>query len=117
MLALFSFLVIAFTGSAKEEWVQVGTEVLPYESHMPFLLCTFIGFITFQVLMMILAFKSNKKLYILAFILSAVFMVVEAVVGSIFDGSSGMHWIAQYVHLFAEIALLVGIRGIYCKKK
>ena len=116
MLAIFSGLVCLFTDSAKADWVPSGTEVLPYESHMPFLLGTFIGFMTLQILLMIVACKRKSKKYIIAFVLSAFFMIAEAVVGSIFDGSSNMHWAAQFIHIFAEIGLLIGARGIYKAK-
>ena len=116
MLVVCTFLIVAFSGSAKAEWTRVGTEVLVYESHMPFLLGTFIGFMTVQIALMVLAVKRNAKIYIVAFLFSMIFMIMEAVAGSVFDGSSSMHWIAQFIHIFAEIGLLIGARGLYKKK-
>ncbi len=116
MLAVCTFLIVAFSGSGKADWTPVGTEVFVYESHMPFLLGTFIGFMTVQISLMVLAVKRNAKIYTIAFFFSMIFMIMEAFAGSIFDGSSSMHWIAQFIHIFAEIGLLIGARGLYKKK-
>lgn len=120
MFAACTFFILAFSGAAKEGWTPIvtetTTEVFVYESHMPFLLGTFIGFMTLQISLMVLAVKRKAKIYILAFLCSMIFMIIEAFAGSTFDGSSIMHWIAQYIHLFAEIGLLIGAKGIYKKK-
>lgn len=116
MFAICTFFIMAFSGAAKEGWTPTGTEVFVYESHMPFLLGTFVGFMTLQISLMVLAVKRKKKLLIIAFAFSMFFMIVEAFAGSMFDGSSIMHWIAQYIHLFAEIGLLIGAKGLYKAK-
>lgn len=120
MLVICTFLIVAFSNSAKTGWTPEitadYTEVLVYESHMPFLLGTFIGFMTLQIAMMVLSFKRNAKVYAIAFFFSMIFMIAEALVGSMFDGSSGMHWVAQFIHLFAEIGLYIGARALYKKK-
>ena len=116
VLAAFIGLVIVFTNSAKKDFVRTGTEVLPYESHMPFLLCTFVGFMVMQVLLIRLAIKRNTKLTCIAFIISAMFMIAEAVVGSMFNGSSDMHWVAQYIHIAAEIGLFFGALFVHKAK-
>lgn len=116
MFAVCTFFILAFSGAAKEGWTPTGTEVFVYESHMPFLLGTFIGFMTMQIALMIVAVKRNAKVLIVAFAFSMIFMIAEAVAGSMFDGSSNMHWIAQIIHIFAEIGLVIGAKGLYKKK-
>ncbi len=115
MFVIMTFLIVSFSSSAKEG-IETGTEVFVYESHMPFLLGTFIGFMTMQIALIVIAVKRQAKRYIIAFVFSMIFMIAEAVVGSMFDGSSNMHWVAQFIHIFAEIGLLIGVKGIYKNK-
>ena len=117
VFGIFVFLMCAFTGSAKESADAVfESGALVYESHMPFLLCTFIGFMAVQVLLIIVAFKRKAKIYSLAFVFSMIFMIAEAIVGSMFNGTSGMHWLAQIINILAESGLLLGAYGIYKSK-
>ena len=115
LLVFNIFLIVAFA-SSKASGIDTSTEVFVYESHMPFLLGTFIAFTIVQVSLMILAAKRNAKIFILAFVFSLLFMIAEALVGSMFDGTSGMHWVAQFIHIFAEIGLVIGAKGIYKRK-
>ena len=116
LMLIFNIALIVLFAKGKANGVDISTEVFVYESHMPFLLGTFVAFTTVQISLMILAFKRNAKIFTLAFVFSLIFMIAEALVGSMFDGSSGMHWIAQFIHIFAEIGLLVGAKGIYKNK-
>ena len=117
IMLTFNVLLIVLFAKSKSTGIDVGTEVFVYESHMPFLLGTFVAFTTVQISLMILAFKRNAKIYTIAFVFSLLFMIAEAVVGSMFDGTSGMHWAAQFIHIFAEIGLVIGAKGIYKNKK
>lgn len=112
MFAICTFFIFAFSGAAKEGWAPEGTEVFVYESHMPFLLGTLIGFMTMQILLMIIAVKRKSKLLIIAFVISAIFMIVQVFAGSMFSGTSAEHWFAQITNIFAESALLVGALGL-----
>ncbi len=116
MFAVCTLLIIAFSKSASIKQPAAEKTVFVYESHMPFLLGTFIGFMTLQIALMILAVKRKVAVYSLAFLFSMIFMIAEAIAGSIFDGSSKMHWIAQIIHIFAEIGLFIGARGLLKKK-
>jgi len=117
MLIFNVFLIVAFAKSGASKVELAPNEVFLYESHMPFLLGTFVGFSAVQISLMVLAIKRKAKILILAFVFSLIFMIAEALVGSMFDGSSSMHWVAQFIHIFAEIGLVIGTRGLYKKKK
>ena len=117
MLVVCTFFIVMFAKSGAAEATLEANQVFPYESHMPFLLGTFIGFMTVQISLMILAFKRSAKAYSIAFLFSMIFMIAEAIVGSMFNGTPEMHWVAQFIHIFAEIGLLIGATGIYKAKK
>ena len=65
---------------------------------------------------MVIAFKRNAKVYSIAFVFSMIFMIAEAIIGSMFNGTPEMHWVAQIVHIFAEVGLFIGATGIYKAK-
>lgn len=110
-----AFLAITwmFTSGAKAEAILEVNQVLPYESHMPFLLCTFLGFMVTLVALILLGVRRKAKLWPLAFLVCMIFFIVQAVAGSMFDGSSVMHWVAQCANIVAQSGLLAGAYGIY----
>ena len=114
---LFVAITIMFTSGAKAEAVLEANQVLPYESHMPFLLCTFIGFMVTLVAFMVIAFRRKAKVWAIAFFVCVIFFIVQAITGSMFDGTPGMHWIAQCSNIVAQSALWLGTKGIYKAKK
>ena len=57
LLIISTLLIVLFANSKAANWTPVGTEVFVYESHMPFLLSTFISFCVVQIGLMILAIK------------------------------------------------------------
>ena len=116
----FLVLTMVFTKSAGVEAVATASlepnQVLPYESHMPFLLSTFVGMMICQVALMILCFKRKQKKVAMAFVVSMIFMVMQVVVGLVFDGTSGMHWVAQLTNIVAQSCLLAGTWLLYRKR-
>lgn len=113
---IFIIITVLFTGSAKADAVLEMNQVLPYESHMPFLLSTFVGMMVCEILLIALCIKKKNMIAALAFGVSTIFYVVQVFVGSTFDGSSNMHWIAQLITLAAQSGLLVGAMELDKKK-
>ena len=67
---------------------------------------------TMQVLLITLAIKRKAKWFIIAFIISAIFMIAQVFAGSMFSGTSAEHWFAQLTNIVAETGLLIGAYGI-----
>lgn len=98
---------------SKENNVNAIATIPVVTTHMPFLLVTLLGMTTTHVCLAVIAVKMKKKLMVLAFVGSFIFMLAECIVGSMFNGTASMHWIAEVIHLVAEICLLAGVLGLH----
>ena len=62
-----------------------------------------------QMVLMVKALKLKKKNAAILFIVSFIFMLGMGYLGSKFDSSSKMNWIAQVTNIISEAALLAGV--------
>ena len=87
--------------------------VVPYTSNLPFIIMQVVGLGGAQLLLAIRAIKAKKKAAAALFIISFIFMLGMGYLGSKFDSSSKMNWIAQVTNIISEGALLSGVLLIH----
>ena len=80
-----------------------------YTSNVIFIIMQTIGLSGAQTVLTLMALKMRKKSAALCFIISFVFMLGMGYLGSRFDSSSTMNWIAQLTNIVSEGALLAGV--------
>ena len=104
---LLFFLGLLFSGNKRKDTAAVA--VVPYTSNLPFIIMQVIGLGGAQMVLMVKALKLKKKNAAILFIVSFIFMLGMGYLGSKFDSSSKMNWIAQVTNIISEAALLAGV--------
>ena len=104
---LLFFLGLLMSKDKKRETAALA--VVPYTSNLPFIIIQVIGLGGAQMILMVKALKMKKKNAAILFIVSFIFMLGMGYLGSKFDSSSKMNWIAQVTNIISETALLAGV--------
>lgn len=104
---LLFFLGLLMSKDKKRETAALA--VVPYTSNLPFIIMQVIGLGGAQMVLMVKALKLKKKNAAILFIVSFIFMLGMGYLGSKFDSSSKMNWIAQVTNIISEAALLAGV--------
>lgn len=104
---LLFFLGLLFSGNKKKDTSALA--VVPYVSNLPFIIMQVIGLGGAQLTLMVKALKLKKKNAAILFVVSFIFMLGMGYLGSKFDSSSKMNWIAQVTNIISEAALLAGV--------
>ena len=104
---LLFFLGLLFSGNKRKDTAAVAA--VPYTSNLPFIIMQVIGLGGAQMVLMVKALKLKKKNAAILFIVSFIFMLGMGYLGSKFDSSSKMNWIAQVTNIISEAALLAGV--------
>ena len=104
---LLFFLGLLFSGNKKKDTAALA--VAPYVSNLPFIIMQVIGLGGAQLTLMVKALKLKKKNAAILFVVSFIFMLGMGYLGSKFDSSSKMNWIAQVTNIISEAALLAGV--------
>ena len=99
--------LLLFSGNKRKDTAAVA--VVPYTSNLPFIIMQVIGLGGAQMILMVKALKLKKKNAAILFIVSFIFMLGMGYLGSKFDSSSKMNWIAQVTNIISEAALLAGV--------
>lgn len=92
----------------QERLLSVGTVPL-FFSNMPFVVLQIVGCSSAQWCLFAIALRMKKKLAAVLFVLAFVFMLGMGYLSSKFDDSSSMHWVAQFVNILSQGALLGGV--------
>ena len=104
---LLVFLGLLSMGNGTKTYAVAAPAV--YSSNLIFIIGQVVGLGGTQLLLRFKAAKMNKKNAIICFIVSFVFMLAMGYLGSKFDNSSSMNWIAQATNIVSQAALLVGV--------
>lgn len=79
-----------------------------YTSNLIFIIMQTVGLAGVQAVLAVKALKMQKKNAALCFLVSFIFMLGMGYLGSRFDSSSKMNWIAQCTNIVSQGALLAG---------
>ena len=100
-------LIGMFTKYNKNAFLSI--MVVPvYNSNMPFIFLQVIGCSVVQFSLAYISVKMRQKFCTLLFIISFIFMLGMGYLGSKFDDSSSMHWIAQCTNIISQGTFLWG---------
>ena len=79
-----------------------------YASNLIFIIMQVVGLGGTQAMLAIRSVKMKKTNALICFVLSFIFMLGMGYLGSKFDDSSRMHWIAQVTNIVSQGTLLAG---------
>ena len=105
------FLALLFMGNGVKTYGVAAPAV--YSSNLIFIIGQVIGLGGSQLVLMVKALKMKQKNAAICFVVSFVFMLAMGYLGSKFDNSSSMNWIAQVTNIISEAALLVGVMMLH----
>ncbi len=108
----FVLIFLGLTGLRKMSFGSVtALSVAPvvYESNLIFILFQVVGFGGIQYCMIRISLFMKKKLPVVLFVLSFIFILGMGYLGAKFDDSSNMHWLAQMTNILGEGSFLLGV--------
>lgn len=108
-LLIFAALIGLFTKANKKN-VTLHSATLPvFTGILPFLFMQIAGCVGTQVMLAVMSVKMKKKLPVVCFVLSFVFIMAMGYLGAKFDDTSSMHWLAQCTNIISQGALFAGV--------
>lgn len=116
-LLFFMGLLGLFIGKKKKKDVVLHTApaAVPvvFASSMPFIVMQVVGLGGAQIALSVAGVKNGNRKAPIFFALSFVFMLGMGYLGSKFDDSSNMHWIAQLTNVLSMAAFLLGTVSLH----
>jgi len=108
-LLIFAALIGLFT-KANKKHVTLKSSALPVVTGiLPFLFMQILGCVGTQAMLIVVSVKMKKKLPIVLFALSFVFIMAMGYLGAKFDDSSSMNWVAQCTNIISQGTLFAGV--------
>ena len=108
-LLFFLGLTGLFFHKKKKDVVLPAAAPVVFTSSMPFIIMQVIGLGGAQAVLAAAAAKNRSRTAPIMFTLSFVFMLGMGYLGSKFDDSSSMHWIAQVTNILSMVFFLLGV--------
>lgn len=108
----FVFVFLALTRLFKKKnnsGSALAVVPVAYTSNLVFIILQVVGCAGIQFSMARLAGKMKKRLAVVMFILSFVFIMGMGYLGAKFDDSSSMHWIAQLTNILGQGCFFCGV--------
>ncbi len=105
------FLGLTSLGKGKFDTGATALSVAPivYQSNLIFIVFQVVGFGGIQYCMVRISLFMKRKLPVVLFILSFIFVLGMGYLGAKFDDSSNMHWLAQMTNILSEGCFLWGV--------
>ena len=106
---LLVFIGLLRSKGVKKELGALAAAPAVYTSNMIFIVMQVVGLAGSQAVLAMKAAKMKKTNAIICFVISFIFMLGMGYLGSKFDDSSRMHWLAQVTNIISQGALLAGV--------
>ncbi len=108
----FLLVFLALTSLGKKSFggpTALAMAPVVYKSNLVFIIMQVIGFGGIQYCMVRISLIMKRKLPVVLFILSFIFVLGMGYLGAKFDDSSNMHWLAQMTNILSEGCFLWGV--------
>lgn len=87
--------------------------VVPYTSNILFIIGQTVGLGGTQILLVLKAKRIGRTKAVIMFVVSFILMLAMGYLGSKFDNSSSMNWIAQVTNTLSQVSLFLGVMDLH----